>query len=234
MGPIFFLPLYLQSVQEALPLRSGILTLSFTIADALSSILTGVILSKTSSFIELLWAGTGLLTLGSGLLILLGPDSSVAVVIGLQIVVGVAAGVLFQPVLLAIQAHTIQDDVSGATAALGTARTIAGATSVVIGGIVFQNGMSSRMKVLEASGLSSSLVQQFSGPEATANTGLIRLIENQAVKAAVKRAYALSLKNVWVMYTSMAGAALLASVAVTKKRLSDEHTETVTGLKENS
>ena len=234
MGPIFFLPLYLQSVKEATPLRSGILTLSFTISGDVSGVLTGIILSKTGHYKVLIWVGTALLTLGSGILIVLHADSSVATITGLQLLAGTAFGVLFQPVLLSIQAHAHQDDVSSATAAFGLARTLGCATSVVLGGIVFQNGMGRQTQRLVEAGGSDAVIQQFGGVNATANALLVSQIGDVRVKAAVKIAYALSLQNVWILYTSVAGAALLVSVFIVGKQLSSEHTETVTGLKEKS
>jgi MFS family permease len=227
----FFMPLFFQSVQEASPLRSGLLLLPYALADAASGIATGVVISKTGSFIVFVWVGSAMITLSSGLLLIFNASTGIALDIGLMIVAGFAIGILFQPVLLSIHAHTEQDHVAMATAAVGSARTISGAMAVVVGGVVFQHGMAQEAPSLRAAGASDSLIRQFSGIDATANTPLIRTIENRATKAAVKVAYASSIHHIWILCVSVAATAFLASFLVKGKTLSSDHTETKTGLK---
>lgn len=105
MGVEFYLPLYLQGAKQASPLRSGVLILPFSLMAAVSGIIAGAVLNKTGRYAELIRSGAVFLTLGSGLLILLNAGSSVATITGLQVIAGSATGVLFQPVLLAIQAN---------------------------------------------------------------------------------------------------------------------------------
>lgn len=230
----FFMPLFFQSVEEASPLRSGLLFLPYALADAASGTLTGIIISKTGNFIAFIWIGSAMITLSSGLLLIFNANSGLGLDIGLMIVAGLAIGILFQPILLSVHAHTDQAHVAMATAAIGTARTISGAIAVVIGGVVFQNGMAQQASNLRAVGASEALIQQFSNIDATANTPSIRTIADPAVKAAVKVAYAQSLHHVWIMCVCVAATAFLASFLVKGKELSSEHTETKTGIKSES
>ena len=89
---------------------------------------------------ELMWAGTLLMTIGIGLFIALHANSSIAQIVGFQLVEGLGSGMLFQPPLVALQAMVSQADTATATATLGFIRNIATSLGVVLGGVVFQNG----------------------------------------------------------------------------------------------
>lgn len=110
-------------------------------------------------------------------------------------------------------------------------RNIGVSLSIVIGGVVFQNGMNLQRTNLLAQELPANLVQDLSGPDAATNINLIGTIADQAQKLAVKQAFAWSLRNLWIMCTGMAALGLLATGLVTQKELSREHTETRTGIK---
>lgn len=108
-------------------------------------ILSAVIIHQTGRYREIIWVGTLLMTIGLGLLIQFQTDTSIGEIVGFQLVAGVGAGLLFQPPLIAVQAMSSQADTATATGTLGFVRNIATSLSVVLGGIVFQNGMESRV-----------------------------------------------------------------------------------------
>lgn len=109
-------------------------------------------------------------------------------------------------------------------------RNIGVSLSIVIGGVIFQNGMSLQKQKLQAHGLPAALVHSLSGPDAATNIDLIPTIADPAQKLAVKQAFAWSLRNLWILCTCMAALGLLAAALVTQKELSREHTETRTGI----
>jgi hypothetical protein len=137
----YYLPLYFQSVKEASPLRSGVLILPNVVPEACMGIVNGVIMLKTGHYREIIWVGLALLTLGTGMYIRFTPDTPIAVIVGMLIIGGTGSGCLFEAPLVAIQAMASQDDTATATAAFGFTRNLATAMSLVLGGVVFQNGM---------------------------------------------------------------------------------------------
>lgn len=225
----YYIPLYLQSVKEASPLRSGILILPLVLSTASSGIMTGAIIHRTGRYLELIWLGLALLTLGNGLYIHLDASSSLGQIIGYQIVSGVGAGSLFQTLTIAIQAMVSQDETATATATLGFVRTLAQASSIVIGGVVFQNSMGRRKAELLAAGMTESMARKMSGESAAANIEIIKTI---CCQQAVKGAFAWSLRNMWILYTCMSGLGLFACAFILKTRLKKDHVETRTGLKD--
>ncbi|OQD67222.1 hypothetical protein PENDEC_c041G03868 [Penicillium decumbens] len=227
----YYLPLYLQSAKEASPMRSGVLILPLSIAEATSGILTGAIIHKTGRYLELIWIGMILMVIGNGLYIHLDVSSSVGEIIGYELLSGIGAGFLFQTPIIALQAMVSQEDTATATATLGFIRNIAIASSIVIGGVVFQNSMSKMKPSLLATGMSDSLAQQLTGDSAAANIELIKDIKDAAQLLAVRHAFAWSMRNMWILYTCMAGVGVFCSAFILKTHLNKEHVETVTGLK---
>ena len=216
---------------SASPLRSGILILPLVVSPAVMGIATGLIMHRTGRYQELIWIGLVLVTIGIGLFIDFTTTSSLAEVVIFQLVIGIGSGMIFEPPLIAIQALVSQEDTATAISTYSFIRNLATSFSIVIGGVIFQNGMDLQANRLKTAGLPTQLSQEFAGRNAAANVLLIGTITNPAQALVVKQAFAWSLRNMWIMYTCLSGVGIIASVFITKDVLSREHTETRTGLK---
>ncbi|KAM3076252.1 hypothetical protein ACMFMG_006240 [Clarireedia jacksonii] len=230
IGIEYYLPLYFQSVLQVSPLRSGVLLLPLIVMQAATEIVAGALINRTGHYREFIWAGTTLMTLGTGLYIYFGTETSVAVVAGLEIVGAFGPALLFQAPMVAIQNSVSQVDTAAATASLGFVRSVSMALSVVVGGVVFQNSMDARQSSLAAAGLSESLLEALSGSQAAANVGIPRSIQDLSQRQVVLEAFAWSLRNMFILYTSLAAVAMLAGVFIKHQKLNTEHTETKTGI----
>lgn len=211
-------------------MRSGVLILPLVLAEAFSGILTGAIIHRTGRYLELIWVGLVLMAIGNGLYIHLDAFSSLGEIIGYQFLSGFGAGFLFQTPIIAIQAMVSQEDTATATATLGFIRNMATASSIVIGGVVFQNSMGRTKPSLLAAGMSETLAEKMTGDSAAANVEYIKEIHNAAQLLAVKEAFAWSMRNMWILYTCMSGLGVVFSAFILKARLNKEHVETTTGL----
>ncbi|KAI1625273.1 major facilitator superfamily domain-containing protein [Exophiala viscosa] len=227
----YYLPLYFQSAKEASPLRSGVLILPMIIVEALTAVASGILIHQTGRYVELIWIGGVVLTIGFGLFVHLTAMTSLGSMVAFQVVAGLGAGVLFDPPTIALQALVTQDDTATATATLSFMRSVGTSISIVIGGVIFQNGMQLQTSNLRDKGLPADLLKSLSGADAASNVNLIATIADQTQKLAVKQAFAWSLRNFWIMCTCMAACGLLAGGLITKKELSQEHTETQTGIR---
>ena len=212
-------------------MHSGLYLLPITITQALAGIFAGVMIHRTGRYCELIWGGMTLLTIGLGLFISLDASSSLGQIIAFEIVTGIGAGLLFQPPLTALQALTEQDDIATATATLSFSRSLATSISVVIGGVVFQNGMDLQIPRLRAAGLPRDVTQSLSGGAAAANVMLIGTITEPVQKMAAKDAFAWSIRNIWILGTCVSACGVIASIFITRQVLSTEHVETKTGIK---
>ena len=104
--------------------------------------------------------------------------------------------------------------------------------AIVIGGVIFQNGMDKRVPFLRAAGLDETLIKAFSNGDAAANVEKIRLIEDVAQRQAVQDAFAWSMRNMWIAFTVIAAVGTAGSLMMRHVDLKTEHTETRTGVGE--
>jgi len=227
----YYMPLYLQSVLELNPLKSGLLLLPFIVTGAIAGVFCGLVMHKTGQFREIIWVGTALMCLGSGLFIAFDAYTSIARAIGFLLIGGVGAGMLFEAPLIAVQSQVAQRDVATATSTLSFIRSIALTISVVIGGTIFQNSMDGEQATLVAAGLPQRYLEKLSGKSAMANVMLPSTMENPDWELAAKKAFALAMRNMWITFTVFAFLGVVASAFVEKSHLGSEHVETVTGLR---
>ncbi|KAK5121878.1 hypothetical protein LTR85_004449 [Meristemomyces frigidus] len=226
----YYLPLYFQSVKQASPIRSGVLILPITVGEATAGITVGILMHQTGRYREIIWTGLFLMTLGTGLYITFDTDTSIGRLVGFELIGGVGCGLLFEAPIIAIQNTVSQKDTATATATYGSLRNVATSMSIVIGGVVFQNGMKARAATLRSTGLDESTVAAFSGGQAAASVEIIGTIQDDAQRRAVLDAFAGSLRNIWIMYTCIAAVGLVAAGFIKQTNLSKEHTETKTGI----
>jgi hypothetical protein len=220
---------------EASPLHSGVLILPITITEALMGITVGVLIHRTGRYLELIYLGVVLMTIGNGLYILFSATSSLATVIGFQIVAGIGAGALFEAPLLGLQAFVSQEATATATSTFGFVRNLATSLSIVIGGVIFQNSMDLQVSSLSYPPiiLPSNITDVLLGGAAAANVMIIATIQDPIQKFAVKEAFAWSLRNMWILYTCLSALAVVASLFIKRQVLSKEHVETRTGIRKD-
>jgi hypothetical protein len=204
-----------------------------TITEAITGIIAGVLIHMTGRYLEIIYIGVLFMAIGNGLYILLSPTSTLAEIIGYQIVAGIGAGLLFQAPLIALQALASQDDTATATATFGFVRSIATALSVVIGGVIFQNSMDIKIQSLSSPpvNLPSNMTDLLTKGGAAANVMLSNTISDAGKREAVRQAYSWSLRNMWIFYTGIGALAVVSSAFIERHYLRSDHVETRTGIK---
>ncbi|KAL5331919.1 hypothetical protein ACEPPN_001459 [Leptodophora sp. 'Broadleaf-Isolate-01'] len=226
----YYFPLFFQSVLSASPLRSGILLLPVILTETLTSILSGLTIHRTGAYRPLIYVGTILLVIGTSLYTNISATSSIASIVGFEIIAGLGAGLLFSPPLIALQVNVRQEDTATATSTMGFMKKVATCLSVVVGGVIFQNGMEDRSKDLINAKLDPNITSVLTGSQAAANILLVGTIEDPVKQMIVKQAFAGSIRLIWILCAVMAGCAVLCSAFVKRKELSDDHVATKTGL----
>lgn len=232
IGAEYYLPLYFQSVKQSSPLRSGILIVPMMVVEASVDIMVGILIHKTGRYREIIWVGVTLMTLGTGLYINFQTDTSIATIIGFEIIAGIGTACLFQAPMIAVQNTVSRADTASATATLAFSGNLASSLSIVLGGVVFQNSMAARQSSLAAAGLNESVLKALSGSQAAANVEIVKTIQDDMQRRVVQDAFAWSLRNMFIMYTCMAAVAMVASSFIKHRHLSMEHTETKTGIEQ--
>ncbi|KAK3703017.1 hypothetical protein LTR37_014747 [Vermiconidia calcicola] len=226
----YYLPLYFQSVKRASPIRSGVLILPVTVSEATTAFFVGVLVHRIGRYTEVIWAGSVLMTTGIGLYIHFGVHTTVAEIVACGVLGGIGVGLLSEGPLLAIQNSVSQANTATATAAFGFVRNMATSISIVIGGVIFQNGMDGQHSALRVIGIDNAMLDALSGGKAAANLELIDSIEDLAQRGVVLQAFANSLRNIWIAFTCISAISVLAGIFIQQKRLSTEHIEARTGI----
>jgi hypothetical protein len=93
--------------------------------------------------------------------------------------------------------------------------------------VVFQNSMYARQSSLAAAGLRESVLEALLSSQAAANMGIPRSIQDASQRQVVLEAFAWSMRNIFILYTCLAAAAMVASVFIKHRKLNTEHSKTV-------
>ncbi|KAL8803374.1 MAG: hypothetical protein Q9200_006238, partial [Gallowayella weberi] len=224
----YFLPLYYQAVLGASPILSGIYTFPFVLSLSFVSVIVGIFIKKTGQYLPPIWFGLFFMTLGFGLFIDLPDHPSWSRIIIYQIIAGIGVGPNFQAPLIALQTLVKPKDIATATATFGFTRNIATSISVVIGGVIFQNGMSRHQSVLSAA-LPPSTAETLGGGSAGAATELVQSLPGSQKRVA-DRVYTESLRTMWIYYVVVTAVGLGCSFAIGKVKLSTVHEVQKQGL----
>lgn len=93
--------------------------------------------------------------------------------------------------------------------------------------------MNNQASNLRAAGILANIIELLSGKNAVANAMITHTLTDPVQNAAVKDTFSASLRNLWIMYICFSFCGIISSLFVAKAVLSTEHSETITGLKEN-
>lgn len=224
----YFYPLYFQAVLGANPILSGVYLFPFVISLSIASMCVGIFIKKTGQYLPPIWLGLFLMTVGFGLFIDLPVGPTWGRILPYQIIAGIGVGPNFQAPLIALQTLVPQRDIAAATATFGFIRNISTAISVVIGGVIFQNGMKKREAALIAA-TNPQIGSQLGGGGAGAATSIVKGLPEPG-RHAVRAAYVASLRDMWIFFVCIAAAGLAVSFLIKRTKLTRTHEVTRTGL----
>ena len=226
----YFLPLYFQAVLGANAILSGVYLLPFVFTLSSMSLFVGIFIKKTGQYLPPIWLGVAFMTLGFGLYIDLPNGREWGRIFPYGIIAGIGVGPLFQSPLIALQTNVAPRDIATATATFGFTRQLSTAISVVIGGVIFQNGMMKREDTLRDA-LGPALAQRIGGGGAGSATGIVKSLPEPGRHIA-QGVYTKSLQEIWIFYTAFSALGLLAAALIGRKTLSRTHEVQKTGLAE--
>lgn len=113
---VYYLPIYFQVVSGVSAAQSGIRNLPLILAQSVSTVVSGVTLSKWAYPQPFLLAGAALTAIGSGLLYTLKANTGSGKWIGYQLLAGIGIGWCFQVPVVTAQASVGPEDLPSATA----------------------------------------------------------------------------------------------------------------------
>ncbi|KAF2231042.1 MFS multidrug transporter-like protein [Viridothelium virens] len=211
---LYYLPIYFQAVSGVTAASSGVRNIPLIATSCIFTILSGLIISKTGEFQQLMIVGNILVTVGSGLIYTLDAGSSAGEWIGYQIVIGVGLGLSVQVAVVVCQSIVDPADLSAASAMV----------------LFFQLGAASVWLSIAQALFGNKLIQllaQDFGPTrgnqlfAAGATALRSLLSGEAVEFAVQ-GYVAGLKDAYVVSIALAGFAsivVIAAIFVDRRKL---------------
>jgi len=196
------------------------------VVQAVMGLVAGAISFRSGLVRSLIFTVMALTTLGFGLFISIGTSTPTVKTIVIEVVAALGVGVTFQAPLIAYQSVVGSADIAVATALFGFVRSLSTSISVVMGGVVFKHRMSAHDANLRGV-LGTQLAQNFSASAAATNVLAVHTLPlYQQIE--VKKAYASSLKDMWIMYAAFGGLGFVAAFFVKKQAPAETGSESLT------
>lgn len=211
-GAATYLPFFLQVVNGASPTASGLRMLPMVMGILLTSILSGLLISRLGRYKVFPIVGTALMTLGVFLLSRMNEQTSVPVEWLWMLVLGLGLGLVFQVLVTVVQNAVEYRNLGAATSDATFFRSIGGCFGTAVCGAIFSNQLASHL-----SSLASSLPPGVKLSAAESVAALRQL--PPSVRAEVVHSYALSLSTVFLVGVPIAAVAFILSWLLPEVRL---------------
>lgn len=145
-GYIYYLPLYFQNVRRFTSLKSALLTVPLSLTQSLSSITSGQYISRQKRYGEVIILGFALLTistsLAAGLFNRTIPIYAVVLILFTQ---GIGNGGVFQPSIIALQAHSPKAQRAIVISLRNFLRCLGGSIGLAVSAAILQNVLRSSL-----------------------------------------------------------------------------------------
>ena len=233
ISTLYFLPVYYQSVLGAGPLSSGIWLLPLAISSTLFMFVVGTYVKKKGKYLRIIRVGLACQTLAFGLFINFQPYMSWPRLIVYQTINGLAIGVNFQTLMVALQNGLAPGDLATGTATFGFIRMMGYAIGVVVGQVVFQTQVHGQSSTLSAAGIPVELVSAIAHGDVVSLAADVKHLTAVQQKI-LRKALTLGLNRMWILFTAISFIAFLTSFAIAGKELSKEHQKSRLGLRPHS
>ena len=199
---LYFLPLYFQNVRGTSPLISAALQLPLFVTQSTVSTMAGLYMSWFNRYVEVIWVGFGMWTLGAGLLVLCDDKIHIGLVSFFLVIVGCGTGCVFQPTLVALQAHCAKAQRAVAVSNRNFLRSSGAAVGLAVSSAILANVLKSSLPPRLAAVASST----FATPNLSDYSAA-----NQVV---IKEAYAAASRAVFIWCVPLIGISFLLTIFI--------------------
>ncbi len=206
---VYYLPLYYQCVKGYSATFSGIAVFPETFTVAPVSIVVGVLVSRWGRFRWAIWSGWTVSTFGIGLLCLLGPDTTIAQWVFLNLVPGMGLGMLYTSLGYSTITAAEEKDAAYAAAMYTFSRSFGQGIGVATGGAIIQAQLEIKLRAYPLLADQASALSK----QASALVEIVKSMDiNSPRRTMIIEAFADSLKIVWVVMAGLSFVGLVASL----------------------
>ncbi|ODQ58133.1 hypothetical protein WICANDRAFT_85250 [Wickerhamomyces anomalus NRRL Y-366-8] len=225
MSVVIFLTTYFQLIFGMTAWQTGVRTLPVIVPLVIASIASGILIKKTRYIKPYSVFGGVCGSVGIGLLLLLDIDTSGSAKIGLLIIPGIYCGICLQTCMISSQLHAPKEAGSTilTTSFINFSRSIGGTLGADLSQAIFNASYKNRItKALKS--YPNGTLGGLNGHDASkliASPGLIRNLDPE-VKKVVLKAIMKSIRNVFIVTTTMAVVSFVVILFFSNKRLPKE------------
>lgn len=138
---LYYLPLYIQNVRGWDALISGAFLVAINVPQSFVSTISGIFISRYKRYGVVIWTGFTVWSLGAGLICSFTRTTHPATIAVMLSVSGIGAGCIFQPVLIALQAHCTKAQRAAVISNRNFLRSSGGAVGLSISAQVLQSSL---------------------------------------------------------------------------------------------
>ncbi len=180
-GSTVYLSQYFQLSRGMSPTEAGLMSMPMVLGLALSSMVSGRIISQTGSWKRFLVGGMVVVIVGLALLAALDEATSLWRIGAFMAVLGIGLGATMQNLVLAVQNNTAQADMGAASSVVAFFRSMGGSAGVSALGAVLSHQVADKVAAgLAAIGVETDSRQSHSIPDLDTLPGPVRAVFEQA------------------------------------------------------
>lgn len=206
---LYYLPLFFQNAHQLTPLNSAVQLLPLTGAQMIASIGSGRYISWRERYIEVVLMGFSFWALGVGLTCLFDNDTPQYGMALALLVEGIGIGCIFQPTIIALQAHCTRAQRAIIISNRNFIRALGGSIGLAISAMIMQNKLKQHMPA-EFVALSQ---MAYHTPD------LNQMGATPAQKAEILLAYAQASRAVFIMNVPLIGLCLVGCLLIKDRGL---------------
>ncbi|PSR84395.1 major facilitator superfamily transporter [Coniella lustricola] len=204
-GQLYYIPFYFQSVKGFTALETGVAILPVMVTCIPSSMITGIIVTRSGNYRWAIWIGWAVLLIGSALTIILDENTPTPIWATILVIIGLGHGAILNAQNFASQAMCDPGEEGAAAAMYAFVRQFGMALGVGVGGSIFQNTMANKLRW---EGLDTSIASQ--------SEALVSIIwglpSNDYTRSQALDAYTYGLHSVYLFFSCISAVALALSL----------------------
>ncbi|KAG8927950.1 hypothetical protein FRC02_007569 [Tulasnella sp. 418] len=197
----YYLPTFYQLFYGYSATKSGILLLPVVLVMTVVSTASGLVITWTGRYREIILFGWILWSIGLGLLSTLHTQSSVGKQVGYSLLTGIGIGQTFQPALIAVQAAVDRKDVSVTTGTRNLVRNFGGTVGLAVAGSILNNILSSRLADLP------TIIKEQIIADPVSSLSML----DDSTSELLRSAYQSAFRTIFIISASLASAAFLVA-----------------------
>ena len=202
---LYYLPQYYQNIRGYSVIVSAALSIPLVFMQSVGSVISGQYISHRHHYRVILWSGFASWTIGCGLSVLFDQTTSPGVCVIALLLIGIGVGFVFQPTLVALQAHSPKSQRAVIISSRNFFRCAGGACGLAISATILQSGLRSHLPA-DLKYVASSIYN-------------LPTFDDSETTAVILSAYMKATKYLYITNTVVIGVCLCACVLIKDRGL---------------